>query len=77
MVLRPRGFSLIYVRIGLGLRNSQGKARQARKQSRHNGSKMQLLKCVVNNTEGKEAGKQGRQESKAGAKQAKCGANVW
>ena len=30
------------------------------------------IKCVVNNTEGKEARKQGRQESKAGAKEAKC-----
>jgi hypothetical protein len=35
------------------------------------------IKCVVNNTEGKEAGKQSRQEGKAGAKEAKCGGNVW
>jgi len=47
----------------------QAKARQARKQSRK-ASKMLLIKCVVNNTHGKEAGKQGRQESKAGEK---CG----
>ena len=42
------------------------KTRQARKQA----------KCVVNNTEGKEAGKQGRQERKAVAKEAKCGSSL-
>ena len=39
MVLRPRGFSQIYVRIGLE-EQSKEKTRQARKQSRHKASKM-------------------------------------
>ena len=73
MVLRPRGFSQIYVRIGLEDSHT-GKKKQGRQESKA-GTKQ--AKCVVNNTHGKEAGKQGRQEGKAGAKEAKCGGNVW
>ena len=65
--------SQIYVRIGLE-EQSQGKRNQGRQESKA-GTKQMRIKCVVNNTHGKEAGKQGRQESKAGAKQAKCVVN--
>ena len=71
MVLRPRGFSQINVRIGLEDSHGKKETRQARKQAQKE------QKCVVNNTE-REKGQKTRQAGKQSRhKGARCGGYVW